>query len=208
MTTTLMYDSVRVSGIPASALVVAGYVDGTYANWETLRARFPHAKGVAIDVNGAAPGAQARDWETGDKGGDLEQWVIEHNKLSGSKDAVIYCDRSTIAEVRRLTGSQILNKDYFLWIATGDGTLYGPGTLPGIVACQYSWTTNYDVSQVWPTSAVSWTMSATPAAPKPPPVKPPLPANWIYPPVRNLKVLSVGKTTVKLTWDSPEVPAN
>lgn len=207
--TTLMYDSIRVAGLPSSALIVAGYLDGTYANWAELTAKFPGVPKVAGDVNGSTPGAEFRDWETGDKGGNLEQWVIAHNVLNknGAKDAVIYCNRSTIPEVRQLTGSQVLGKDYFLWIATGDNTLYGPSTLPGIVACQYLWTASYDVSVVWPTAGVWWTGGAvTPAKPAPKPVA--LPPGVKYPPVRNLKVVATGQTTVKLEWDSPEQPAN
>lgn len=204
MSTTLMYDSVSTAGIPKSALIAAGYVNGNYVNYAAIQKRFPHANAVSIDVNGGAPSAMVRDWEEGDKGGDLEQWVIQHNKLYGRKDAVIYCNRSTIGEVRRLTKSQVLNKDYYLWIATGDGTLYGPDRLPGVIACQYLWTANYDVSQVWPSAAVWWTSSTPPA-----PVAPPsLPRQWTFPPVRHLTVLSVGKSTVKLSWDAPDQPAN
>lgn len=207
MTTVLMYDSIRVAGIPASALIVAGYLDGTYDNWAALTAKFSKVPKVAVDVNGSSPGAEARDWETGDKGGNLEQWVIQHNKLSGKQDAVIYCNRSTIAEVRKLTGSQVLGKDYYLWVATGDGTIYSGA---GVVACQYKWTNDYDVSQVYPTPNVWWTGGKPAVGSTPPPVAPPAGPdnNWFYPPVRNLTALSEGKTTVKLSWNSPEQPAN
>jgi len=64
---------------------------------------------------------------------------------SGRKDAVVYCNRATIPEVRVGTGTQVLGVDYFLWVATLDGTLVTPGpvhlaappyTYPGVVACQ------------------------------------------------------------------------
>ena len=93
-------------------------------------ARYGH---VFIDVNGSRPDVQVRDWETGDKSGSLEQWVIDHNEASGKKDAVVYCNRSTIPEVRSLTGSQVLGQDYFLWVSTLDGTVY---TGEGVIACQ------------------------------------------------------------------------
>jgi hypothetical protein len=112
-----------------------------------MEARFPHAKygQVFVDVTGRMPAAQVRDWETGDKSGSLQQWVIDHNKASGRKDAVVYCNRATIPEVRVGTGTQVLGVDYFLWVATLDGTLVTPGpvhlaappyTYPGVVACQ------------------------------------------------------------------------
>jgi hypothetical protein len=137
MTTRIMGDSTSLLAIPLSVAIAAVYDDG-HLGVETaaqLEARFPHVKygHVFIDVTGANPKAQVRDWETGDKSSSLEQWVTAHNKASGRKDAVIYCNRSTIPEVRQLTGTQILGADYFLWIATLDGTV---ATGPGIIGCQ------------------------------------------------------------------------
>jgi hypothetical protein len=133
----VMGDSTTMSDIPKSVQIVGVYVDGHFGvvTQTALEIAFPHSKygHCIIDVNGSRPDADARDWETGDKTGDLEQWVIQHNKHTGKKDAVIYCNRSTIPEVRRLTKSQILNKDYFLWIATLDGTPY---TGFGVMGCQ------------------------------------------------------------------------
>jgi hypothetical protein len=135
--TRIMGDSTTFLDIPKSVEIVGVYGDGRIGvvTAAELEAHFPHAQygWVFFDVNGSRPELQARDWETGDKGGSLEQWVIDHNKSSGKKDAVVYCNRSTIPEVRYLTGSQILGKDYFLFVATLDGSEY---TGPGIIACQ------------------------------------------------------------------------
>lgn len=152
--TRIMRDSVNVASIPlAGTQIAAGYDDGNWKTITALLARFPHLPIVHIDVNGSTPSAHVRDWETGDKAGNLRDWVVEHNKLSGRKDAVVYCNRATIPEVRNLTGDQILNKDYFLWIATLDGTLYTPSMLPGVIACQDKGAAqvhaNYDESVVW-----------------------------------------------------------
>lgn len=128
------------AAIPLTVNIAAYYVDGhlgveTPANLET---KFPHAKygWCSIDVTGAGFGASVRDWENGDKGGSLEQWVKDHNLHTGKKDAVVYCNVSTIPEVRQLTGTQILGTDYFLWIATLDGTLFGPQQYPHVIANQ------------------------------------------------------------------------
>jgi hypothetical protein len=137
--TRIMGDSTTLADIPTWVDVVAVNRNGTFAVTEAqVEARFPHARygRARIDVNGSAPAAQVRDWETGDKAGSLEQWVTDHNRLAGKKDAVVYCNRSTIPEVRRLTGSQILGHDYFLWVATLDGTEFTPAMLPGVIACQ------------------------------------------------------------------------
>ena len=134
-----MGDSAQYLNIPASVQVAAFYGNGAYAaTIAQAEARFPHAKygRCWIDVLGTLPSAQARDWETGDKGGSLEQWVIDHNKARGKKDAVVYCNVSTIPEVRQLTGTQVLGTDYFLWVATLDGTLFGPAQYPHVIANQ------------------------------------------------------------------------
>jgi hypothetical protein len=152
-------DSTNLNADPAAADVAFYYVNGDYAQQEAdVAAKFGSHVLLGIDVNGSMPGAAVRDWEKGDKGGSLEQWVIDHNAASGVKDACIYCDRSTIPEVRQLTGSQVLEQDYWLWIATLDGTLVTPGpphldappySYPGTVACQVATIGGYDLSVIW-----------------------------------------------------------
>lgn len=162
-----MRDSTNVMAIPlAGTDIAAGYEDGRYINAAALESRFPHIPRVLIDVDGSQPHVDARDWETGDKGGSLEQWVIDHNKATGKQDAVVYCNRSTIPEVRQLTGSQILGKDYWLWVATLDGTLFTPQMYAGVIACQDKGSTqtggDWDESVVF---ADWWKPSAPPAPP-------------------------------------------
>jgi hypothetical protein len=137
--TRIMGDSAQYLNIPLNIEVAATYVNGSGAVSEAkVQQRFPRAKygWARIDVLGSDPAAGVRDWETGDKGGSLEQWVIDHNHASGKRDAVVYCNRSTIPEVRQLTGTQVLGTDYFLWVATLDGTVYGPAQYPHVIACQ------------------------------------------------------------------------
>lgn len=165
-------DSTTYTDIPLTVQVACTYGTGTYATTEAqVEARFPRAKygWCRIDVNGSAPHLSARDWETGDKARSLEQWVIDHNKATGKKDAVVYCNRSTIPEVRQKTGSQILGTDYFLWVATLDGTVY---TGPGVIACQVKGANltggHWDESLVF--DASMW----LPVPPVPPKPKPPV----------------------------------
>jgi hypothetical protein len=176
----VMGDSVSpLTAIPPGVQIAAFYLTGGFAVTEAqIQGRFPHQRygWCAIDATGSMPAAQARDWETGDKAGNLEQWVISHNKASGRRDAVIYCNRATIPEVRRLTGGQILGRDYFLWIATLDGTLVAPGadhldagplTYPGVVACQLKGAqlTGGDWDQSLVFDASLWTPTAPPLPP-------------------------------------------
>lgn len=141
-------DSVNLASNPAGVDIAFYYATGNegVATAAQAQARHPGKLVLGIDVNGSAPSAAVRDWETGDKGGSLEQWVISHNKGGGVKDACVYCNRSTIGEVRQLTGSQVLGRDYFLWVSTLDGTLY---TGPGVVACQVATIAGYDLSVIW-----------------------------------------------------------
>jgi hypothetical protein len=138
--TRIMGDSSTFGDVPDHVDVVGAYINGHLgvATKSQLENRYPNSRygHVFFDVTGSRPDAQTRDWENGDKGGNLRQWVVDHNNSSGEKDAVVYCNQSTVAEVRRLTGDQILGQDYFLHIATGDG-LVVQGR--GIVACQNKW---------------------------------------------------------------------
>jgi hypothetical protein len=170
--TRTMVDSSTFADVPTTGDIACAYIDGNLgvATQAQFEARFPHTKfgHCYIDVNGSRPDADVRDWETGDKGGSLEQWVIDHNKHVGANTAVIYCNRATIPEVRKLTGSQILNVHYFLWVATLDGTQY-KGT--GVIACQDEGSAqtrgHYDRSVVYDDSFWRPTVAAKPSPPNP-----------------------------------------
>lgn len=176
MSTRTMGDSSTFGDVPRNLDIIAVYDDGKFgvpAPGE-LEKHYPHAQfgHCWIDVNGSHPEADVRDWETGDKAGSLEQWVVDHNKLKGKNDAVIYCNKSTIPEVRRLTGGQILGKHYFLFIATLDGTKY---RAYGVIACQDKGAVqtggHYDQSEVYDDRF--WRKTGTDAPkPTPPPNKP------------------------------------
>lgn len=175
--TRIMGDSVDISKVPKDVDIVATYADGHLGVVieQLLEELFPSDNyfHVLIDVNGSRPDVQVRDWETGDKGGDLRQWVIDHNNFSGKKDAVVYCNVSTIPEVRRLTGDQILGKDYFLWVATLDGSIFRG---PGVIACQNRGArqngANFDTSEVFDDSFWVAPHRVVPPPPPPPPLHP------------------------------------
>lgn len=130
-------DSTTFEDIPKNIDIACAYVNGSMgvATPAQMEARFPHSQygWCFIDVNGSRPDAQVRDWETGDKAGSLENWIADHNDHSGQRDAVIYCNGSTIPEVRQLSGRMVLGKDYYLFVATLSGFMF---TGFGVVACQ------------------------------------------------------------------------
>lgn len=107
---------------------------------------------VPIDVVGdRAADARVVDVETEDVDpNSLEQWIQDFNEGNPSYDgggrAEVYCSRDTIPAVRTGTGQYLLGRDYYLWIATGDGTLYRG---PGVNACQNVWSRTFDSSVVY-----------------------------------------------------------
>ena len=163
----IMLDSVALAAIPhlvvENAQMIACYVTGEYAvpykgYAESL---FPNCIIVPIDVNVYLPQkARVLDVEAGAALPDeCEEWIsrwIKYNPAypDGGRP-VIYCDRDSIPAVREGTGRYLLGLDYFLWVATGDGTVYrgteleGPHAASGVVACQNRWYAKYDSSVVF-----------------------------------------------------------
>jgi len=82
--------------------------------------------------------------------GKCEQWLQDfaasNPSYEGGGRGEIYCNRSTIGAVRIGTGRYRLGRDYYLWVATGDGTLYRAF---GVNACQDTWRPTYDSSVVY-----------------------------------------------------------
>jgi hypothetical protein len=206
----IMGDSTNLAHIPLTVQIAAYYDDGSLgvATPAQVEQRFPHAKygWCVIDVNGSTPAADVRDWETGDKAGSLEQWVIDHNAAAGKKNAVVYCNRSTIPEVRQLTGSQILGTDYWLWVATLDGTVFGPGQYPHVIANQVKGAQltggDWDMSVVYDDTFFLPLAKPKPA-PKPPKAQVP-PGQWNNPKVwtwASASIAGVGLNGLNYTFD-------
>lgn len=186
MTSRIMGDSANYEAIPTDVAIAAFYDDGSFAVSQAAFAqRFPRNRygWCVFDVNGTRPDADARDWEPGNypdpQSLTLQTWVIAHNKASGKKDAVVYCDRADVPHVRVATGSQILGTDYFLLISTLDGTVVTAGpehlesppfTYPGVIGCQLKGAKltggNWDESLIYDGSLF---LPVKPAPPKPKP---------------------------------------
>lgn len=159
-----LYDSVSLPGIlrgvPAAArprgTMVAYYLNGDFAvpSVAYVEDLLPpdYYRHLPVDVLGTrAKFARAGDVETGDMRPEmLEQWLqdfAEGNpayELGGRGE--LYCNRSSIAAVRAGTGRYVLGRDYYLWVATGDGTLYWQ---PGVNACQTTWSRLFDRSVIF-----------------------------------------------------------
>jgi len=137
-----MYDSVTWENIPASAEVVAGYIDGNYAWPRQAWDRFPNAEKVLITVSGSLS-ANVADVENGDMTpAQAAQWIsAKHN--AGMRGCTVYCNRSTLAAVR----AACKGLAYYIWVADWTDSAH---SVSGTVATQYSNVgTSYDMTMVY-----------------------------------------------------------
>lgn len=170
----VMYDSISAASIPADAEVVAGYVDGWWADFVAIQLRFPHLPQVSIttsgkDKNGNWVLAIVCDCENGDASPSTAagwaKWMI-----SIGHRPTIYCNTSTHADVVTALAALGLQfvRDVDWWEAHYDND---PALSPGSVSKQYQSTDGWDISStngMWPTVA---------------PVPGPIPIPILYSPV-------------------------
>lgn len=131
MNTITMYDSVTASDIPRNAMMVGGYLNGTFrwssADWEL----FPHAFHVGIATRADVDG-DVLDVEIGDATpAQAPAWVLRQRRHG--IEPVVYCNASTWPAVRRafaLTGV----REPLWWIANFDNVAE---LIPGTVGKQY-----------------------------------------------------------------------
>lgn len=128
-----MYDSVEVAAIPSDAKVVAGYVDGIYANIRSMQRRFPNAVVVRIAVSARTNDGHVLDVETGDATpAEAVSWV--RMRRLGGYDPTVYCNMSLWPVVRKAFRDANEPEPHY-WIAQWDGN----ATIPaGVVAKQYA----------------------------------------------------------------------
>ena len=143
-----MYDAVEWEKIPSNAKMVAGYVDGAYAWPAEAWARFPHAAHVRISVipPGDPKDAGVLDVETGAASvSDAPAFV--RARRSKKRPAVIYVERSLVADVRKACDGL----DYLLWVADWTGHPHKLADMHRVVAVQWNGGANldYDTSEVF-----------------------------------------------------------
>lgn len=146
--TRTMYDSVNVEGIPASASMVAGYVDGLYANTNLMRQRFPHATVVEIAVSSHTDDGQVLDVEKGDATPAESVGWVQMRRRAGA-DPSVYCNAATLPAVKSAFKSAGVSEPHY-WVAQWDNVKSVPS---GAVAKQYTNGAHYDTSvvlDVWP----------------------------------------------------------
>ncbi|GAA2813903.1 hypothetical protein GCM10010441_43290 [Kitasatospora paracochleata] len=143
-----MYDAVTVANIPSEAEMVAGYVDGKFANMTEMSARFPQAVHVPIAVFPSTNAGVVLDVEPGDARPDQAPGWVQMRRSAGV-DPTVYCDSSRWPTVRAAFDSVGVAQPHY-WIADFDGDASIPA---GAVAKQYQSTHAFDKSVVadfWP----------------------------------------------------------
>lgn len=158
-----LYDSVTAADIPATAAMVAGYVDGDYAwsdaDWSLHKA----AQQVRIAVFADTDDGHALDVENGDATpAQSVSWV--RARRGAGADPSVYCNVATWPAVRSaFRGAGVTEPHY--WVADWTGARHLPA---GAVACQYADPKtsggHFDLSAV----AAHWP-GVDPAAPVPAP---------------------------------------
>lgn len=146
--TRIMYDSVNAKAIPSQAVMVAGYIDGRYANIAEMRARFPHSTLVEIAVRATTDAGQVLDVERGDATPSQAVSWVQVRRRAGA-DPTVYTSLSEWNAVRSAFRNNHVPEPHY-WIADWDGDA---SLLAGTVAKQYHNTPNWDVSVVadyWP----------------------------------------------------------
>jgi len=131
--TRIMYDAVTPGNIPANATMVAGYVDGIYANLTQLAARFPGATIVTIAVHWTTR-AQVLDVESGDATpAQAVQWLTQTMRDVANARLTLYCNTGAWPSVRAaIQAAGIAEPNY--WVARYDGD---PTIPAGAIAKQY-----------------------------------------------------------------------
>ena len=136
-----IYDSVNPLGIPAGVDVVAGYVDGLYANIDAMRKAHPHAYIMEITVTGR-PATRVVDCERGDlTPTQAAEWA--HNELKAGRKPTVYCSESSWPDVieglKKMRVHQSAVDWWFAsWTTVARAADPAPELYPGAVARQYA----------------------------------------------------------------------
>jgi|SRR5579859_1043815 len=133
----VLFDSVDLDQIPASATAVAGYVGGAWPTFQALQARFPNARHVSIAVN-AGEDAEVLDIETGDANPSEAPAWARRQLGRGATRPCLYASLSVMPSVvAAMAGAGIHRTVYRLWVAHFTDEPHIP---VGFGACQ--WTCN------------------------------------------------------------------
>jgi hypothetical protein len=196
-----MYDSAYNDQFPANPQAVAGYVDGGIGdqpNAAWLATEFPvaHLLTIALDPAGDA---DALDIEPGAAApGSVPGWYARQ-QARGIARPCLYASVSLMQSdvLPTITAAGIARSSVRLWTAhySGGAHICGPAPSCGMLSIPADGTQ-------WTNTALGRALDQSLLLPDffaPPP-------DWVFGPVRNLKLLGAGPSSVKLSWESPGTP--
>lgn len=118
VSTILWFDDTNVALLPAGYTAYAAYIDGLYDNLAAVKARFPKAEILSIDVNGSNTTANALDIENGDATNATAVTWVRAKVAAKAKLIVLYTSVSNVNDlVAELTAVGIPRSAYKLWAA-------------------------------------------------------------------------------------------
>lgn len=129
--TLLMFDDINPALLPAGYDAYAGYVDGKWPDFNVIKAKFPSARILSVDVNGSNTGANALDVEPGDANNQTAVTWVKAKINAKAALIVIYTSVSNVnALVQALTDAGVPRTAYKIWSAHyGAGAhMCGPAT--------------------------------------------------------------------------------
>lgn len=146
----IMFDGIVPAEVPAGAQLYAAYLDGNWADYPAMVAKYPHAVHVSIAVSSSYNGGQVLDVENGDATpAESVNWVLARRRAGA--DPTVYCSTSEWPSVKSAFNARGVAQPHY-WVAN-----YSLGNNPaipaGAVALQYADRGGYDISVVadyWP----------------------------------------------------------
>lgn len=144
-----MYDAITTTNIPSSATMVAGYIDGYWANVAEVRKVHPHAQVVEIATLAATHAGHVLDVERGDATPEQAVGWVKARRAAGA-DPSVYCNTSTWPAVVAAFDAAKERLPHW-WAARYD--FVAALDVSGSVAKQYADPGPYDLSIVaayWP----------------------------------------------------------
>ena len=131
MTLRKAYDSTTAADLPTDGAVYLAYVDGRYANYTQVKARFPRKPVVRITVTGRTFDADMADVESGDLS-PASAAVWAKGKLARKEYPVLYfpeSSRGAVVNALRANGVDPAKVGMFPAQYDGKATLNHPGDM-------------------------------------------------------------------------------
>lgn len=197
-----MPDSITPAYLPGGYPAYLGYVDGRWPTAATLKALHPSAHILTLTVFGGNAVADGCDIETGDLTPAAGAAWIAGRLAAGASRPVAYASVSVMSSVLAALSKHGIARGQVRLLAAHYGAgehICGPSSCHEIttgVMDGTQWTDQFKGVNGAPIdmSVLSDNFFGT------------VTGDWVFDPVRGLTVVSVGPSSVKLSWQSPGTP--